>query len=403
MPKQENTAINDLIGFASRRPIDDIDEPALFSSPPPAAHLRPVPFGANLSPIGGTIAPLPRRRAPMSTPSQVPMYSDYAEDAATTIDGPPRWSPPPPPPQQFAAPAIRPAYPAPHQPPAYYQAPYPDHLETMRVGAMPLHTGSTLGREIVTWIAKLWIPFAALGVIAMALAGYRLLGDDSAAAPDAAAAVEAPPIVMAAAPAEPTPPIVAAEPVAAEPVAAEPVAVVEPATTDVPTDSLWQPTKPQPTIAPPSETIESEPELEPAPTAAPTSQRAAKRAVKRAAKRAAKRTKREKQVAIVEKTRPEKTRPEKTIAIAAAKPMKIGSTTVATKDTGAGKLTIVSTPSTLIYVDGRNTGMMTPKTLSLPEGNHKITLLSPKDRIAKTISVEIAAGSSAKLTKDFTK
>jgi len=57
----------------------------------------------------------------------------------------------------------------------------------------------------------------------------------------------------------------------------------------------------------------------------------------------------------------------------------------------------------LIYVDGRNTGMMTPKTLSLPEGSHKITLLSPKDRIAKTISVEIESGKSSQLSKNFTK
>ena len=113
------------------------------------------------------------------------------------------------------------------------------------------------------------------------------------------------------------------------------------------------------------------------------------------AEKPAKSTKLEKVVATAE---------PRVVAIAAAKPMKIGAASVAAKGTGgAGKLTVASTPPTLIYVDGRNTGMMTPKTLSLPEGSHKITLLSPKDRIAKTISVEIESGKSSQLSKNFTK
>jgi hypothetical protein len=128
----------------------------------------------------------------------------------------------------------------------------------------------------------------------------------------------------------------------------------------------------------------------------------------RASKRPAKRSK---QVAIAETQKPARIekaapveKPTKVVAIAGAKPMRIGATTVAPgKGTGTGKLTVASTPATLIYVDGRNTGMMTPRTLALPEGSHTITLLSPKDRIAKTLSVDIAAGKSTSLSKTFTK
>lgn len=424
MPKQENTAINRLVGYSSRKPIADIDEPALFSTAPPAARRRPPPLGANLSPAGATIAPLPRRRAPAATPPQVPLHSDYVDDAATTVDPPAGWGaqpiaqptppplpPMPPMPTMLPVPAwaavqqARPPYPAPHQPPAYYQAPAPD--QTMRVQPMPLEAERSLGAEILEWVAKLWMPFVALGVVAMTLGVYRLVNDKNELPP----ITSEPAIVMTAAP-------VAA--VAAEPVAAEPVAVAD--DHGVPKDSLWQPTKAQPTLAPRVETIaaiESEPaiEIEPAtaepvtprkPAARASSERSSsRRAAKRAsAKRASEQ--RAKRLALAElaptrKDPPKAAKPETTVvAIAAAKPMKIGAASAASA-TGSGKLTVASTPSTLIYVDGRNTGMMTPKTLSLPEGSHKITLLSPKDRIAKTIAVEIEAGKSASLTKNFSK
>jgi len=490
MPKQENTAINDLIGLRSQRPID-VDEPALFDAAAPVARLRPPPFGGSLAPIGAAIAPLPRRRAPAATPAQVPRQPIYADedddDSETTIGAPPQWpsvpslgheaesytvnqpdtgpfAPQPlpaapmyaapiaapiaapqvgyayPPAYAPAQPAyVRPAYPPPHAPPAYYQAPL-DH--TMRVRALPLEAEPSLASEVLATMARFWMPFAALGVIAMALAGYRLLKDDDKVA---AAAPEAP-IVMASVPADPVaaaPPTgksplaaamvgerLAAEPTAepiVEPTAAA-VAVVEPDPNAVPASSKWQPTVAQPTIAPTQETVAvaaAEPAAEPTiETSAPaveepkpvarTSKPKKDRSQSRRAKRAA--AKREKQVAMAEiaPTRtakrpaavaPAEPKETKVVTIAAAKPMKIGATTVASA-TGAasgGKLTVSSTPSTLIYVDGRNTGMMTPKTLSLPEGSHKITLLSPKDRIAKTISVDIAPGTSAKVSKDFTK
>ena len=437
MPKQENTAINDLIGLVSRKPIDEVDEPALFSTSPPGARLRPAPFGGHLSPIGAVIAPLPRRRAPAATPPQVPLHSDYGDDAATTIDPPATWAAPPPapvvhhadtgpfapqplpqPPYVPPAPAgyaypVRPEYPQPNEPPAYYQAPYADHLDTMRVRPMPLDPDLSLGREVLQWVARLWIPFAALGVISIVLAGYRILRDnhETEAPPHEA------PIVMTTEPSEPVAAPIVAEPIVAEPAVVEP-AVVEPvAAGAVPKDSLWQPTTPQPTIAPPADIVvvaDPEVDIEPAAEVKPSARSSNDRSSsRRAAKRAA--SKRAKQIALTEMTPTKKpaTREKPVaavesrdvVAIAPAKPMKIGAATVAgAKGTGGpGKLAITSTPSTLIYVDGRNTGMMTPKTLSLPVGSHKITLLSPKDRIAKTIAVEIEAGKSARLTKDFTK
>jgi hypothetical protein len=56
---------------------------------------------------------------------------------------------------------------------------------------------------------------------------------------------------------------------------------------------------------------------------------------------------------------------------------------------------------TLIYVDGRSTNLMTPKTLNLTAGTHKITLLELKSRKAKTFDIEVASGTIAKLDKKF--
>lgn len=399
MPKQENTAINQLLGSRSRSPGAEMP-----------ARPRPARYGASLEPSGPAIAALPRRRAPAATPPQVPLHSDYSDDAATTVDPPHGWgaypvvqpTPPPlpPPPPQAAIRPPRPDYPAPHQPPAYYQAPDPEHLDTMRVRELPFAPARSLGTEVLEWVAKLWMPFVALGVIALTLGVYRLVTDKT----EPPAITSEPAIVQTSAPAPE--PVGSAEPVAAD-------------DHGVPKDSLWQPTKAQPTLAPRVETvaaIESEPaiEFEPAvaraPAARPSSDRASsRRAAKRAAAKRSADKQRAKQVALAELApTPAKAKIEKpetrVVAIAAAKPMKIGAASAAsTKGAGAGKLSVDSTPATLIYVDGRNTGMMTPKTLSLPEGSHKITLLSPKDRIAKTIAVEIEAGKSASLSRTFTK
>ncbi len=396
MPKQENTAINQLVGHRSRSPVADV-----------APRPRPAPHGASLSPSGPEITPLSRRRAPSATPPQVPLHAghaaDYDDDSATTVDPPQGWAvqptppPLPPPPPRAAVQAVRPEYPPPHQPPAYYQAPYPDHLDTMRVRERPLEPDRSLGSEVLEWVAKLWMPFLAVGAIAMTLGVYRLVTDKT----EPPAVTSEPADVRTAVPG--AEPVVAAEPVAAD-------------DQGVPKDSLWQPTKAQPTIAPRVETvatIETEPaiEFEPVTARRPAARSSNDRSsTRRAAKRAAaQRTadqQRVKQIALAEiaPTPAQAPKAEKVVAIAAAKPMKIGAgSAAATKGAGAGRLSVDSTPRTLIYVDGRNTGMMTPKTLSLSEGSHKITLLSPKDRIAKTITVDIEAGKSANLSRTFTK
>jgi hypothetical protein len=69
--------------------------------------------------------------------------------------------------------------------------------------------------------------------------------------------------------------------------------------------------------------------------------------------------------------------------------------------TGPGKLVISSSVPTLIYIDGRSTNLMTPKTMNLSPGRHKITLLELKSRKAKTMDIDIAAGTVSKLDKKF--
>lgn len=87
------------------------------------------------------------------------------------------------------------------------------------------------------------------------------------------------------------------------------------------------------------------------------------------------------------------------IALALAAPTK--SSKAAAKGTGPGTVTITSTPPALIYVDGRSTNQMTPKTLTLAPGIHKITLLEVSSRKAKTAEVDVAPGGSAQIAKKF--
>lgn len=54
-----------------------------------------------------------------------------------------------------------------------------------------------------------------------------------------------------------------------------------------------------------------------------------------------------------------------------------------------------------IYVDGRATGMMTPRKFAVPAGPHKVTLLEAQSKKAKTQDVEIVAGKTASIDKQF--
>jgi hypothetical protein len=67
----------------------------------------------------------------------------------------------------------------------------------------------------------------------------------------------------------------------------------------------------------------------------------------------------------------------------------------------SGKLSVTSNVPAMIYLDGRSTGMMTPKKFAVPAGDHKITLLEPNTRKAKTQDVEILAGKTASVDKTF--
>jgi hypothetical protein len=75
---------------------------------------------------------------------------------------------------------------------------------------------------------------------------------------------------------------------------------------------------------------------------------------------------------------------------------------VANKTAAAeGRLAVTSNVPAMIYVDGRATGMMTPKRFAVPAGPHKVTLLEPESKKAKTQDVEIVAGKTASIDKQF--
>lgn len=71
---------------------------------------------------------------------------------------------------------------------------------------------------------------------------------------------------------------------------------------------------------------------------------------------------------------------------------------------GEGTLMISSKPPCEIFVDGKPTGLMTPqRAMSLPAGNHKITLVSPDKAHKKTVAVEISADKPTKVIQDLLK
>ena len=74
----------------------------------------------------------------------------------------------------------------------------------------------------------------------------------------------------------------------------------------------------------------------------------------------------------------------------------------AAKATGAGVLMISSKPPCEIWVDGASTGLMTPqRSMSLPAGKHKITLVSPDKAHKKTVAVEITPDKPTKVIQDL--
>jgi len=77
---------------------------------------------------------------------------------------------------------------------------------------------------------------------------------------------------------------------------------------------------------------------------------------------------------------------------------------VAPKAGGEGTLMISSKPPCEILVDGKPTGLTTPqRSIALPAGAHKITLVNTAEGIKKTVSVQITADKPTKVIQDFMK
>jgi hypothetical protein len=71
---------------------------------------------------------------------------------------------------------------------------------------------------------------------------------------------------------------------------------------------------------------------------------------------------------------------------------------------GEGTLMISSKPPCEIVIDGKSTGLTTPqRSIPLPAGTHKITLVNGAEGIKKTVSVQITADKPTKVIQDFMK
>ena len=72
------------------------------------------------------------------------------------------------------------------------------------------------------------------------------------------------------------------------------------------------------------------------------------------------------------------------------------------KPAGEGFLRLGSKPWTNITIDGKDTGLHTPQTqMKLSAGPHRITLQNPQFNIKETFSVDIKAGETSTVIKDF--
>ena len=72
--------------------------------------------------------------------------------------------------------------------------------------------------------------------------------------------------------------------------------------------------------------------------------------------------------------------------------------------TGEGTLMVSSKPPCEIYIDGKATGLTTPqRSIALPAGAHKVTLVNAAEKITKTVPVTITADQSTKLIQDLMK
>lgn len=69
---------------------------------------------------------------------------------------------------------------------------------------------------------------------------------------------------------------------------------------------------------------------------------------------------------------------------------------------GNGVLMISSKPPCEIHIDGKAIGLMTPqRSMPLPAGKHKITLVNATEKIKKTITVDITANETSKVIQNL--
>jgi hypothetical protein len=69
---------------------------------------------------------------------------------------------------------------------------------------------------------------------------------------------------------------------------------------------------------------------------------------------------------------------------------------------GTGTLMIGAKPQCKIYVDGKDTGLVTPqRALEVKSGTRRITLVNNDFNIKETFSVEVKPGETAKVIKDY--
>jgi hypothetical protein len=448
MAKNESTAINDLIHLVQGKIIDHgsdgTDEPMFVTAP-------------RLAPAGPLPPPLPRRRAPNATPPAqlLAQYDDDDDDSQTQVDphallawGNPDALPQPVLPQySFQTPAPLPPVPTRPEPtrndaterveryapvpvPAWAAAqprpaPVPssgfDVMETVRVAALPPPAERSRFGAVARYVVPAGVAAIAIGCVAGFLLHHKQPPADApapivmqvsppAAAPTthaesaALAAAMAPPIVT---------PIAGAASDAVAPAVA-PAAAAPPTVTSTGEAIGWKPMAVQPTIAPtpvepaPVAVAAAEPVAAPA-AAEPVAEPAAAsddeiEMTATAAKHHHHHSATVQRVARVAPPAPKavaapRRRSADPVAVALAEPTQPAK--AAAKGTGPGKVTITSTPAALIYVDGRSTNMMTPKTLPLSAGTHKITLLEVRSRKAKTQEIDVAAGGTAQIAKNF--
>ncbi|MBA3463931.1 MAG: hypothetical protein H0T46_28500 [Deltaproteobacteria bacterium] len=447
MSKNESTAINDLIHLVSGRIVDHGSPAAdhLFvTAPPPPPAFVPVASYFEPAAISSPMPPpLPRRRAPNATPMSVPQqpifHDDDDDDEETQFDPhfaqqhtlpsqafpiPSVASPLPAYPQpilpHYAYPTPAPLPPAPHVPgydaterveryeplpqqawpvvqparPVVSRASFdgPETVRVSRLPAPPLDAPPTRG-EVWGLAKRLALPFAGIAILVGILAGLIIhKGRGSSTPPDTTPVVMEVSVPVAA-------PVATVEPI-------EPVSETPPTVSATGDTIGWKPTAVQPTLAvsPTVEPIAGETEIEMEPARAVKQSRSRRKAARVAApaKRIAVAATAPKAVRAPNESPKKVAAPvhdEDEIAAAIAAPVK--GAKASAKGSGPGTVTITSSPAALIYVDGRSLNQMTPKTLTLSPGAHKITLLEVKSRKAKTQEIDVAPGGSLSVAKRF--